>query len=53
MRATPARWRATRVRVIQRVAGAVLVVMGIAMATGLMDRLGVWLRAVPIIGSIG
>jgi cytochrome c-type biogenesis protein len=47
------KWLSSRARIIQRVAGAVLVVMGIAMATGLMDRLGVWLRAVPIIGSIG
>jgi len=47
------RWLAARAKLINRVAGAVLVVLGLAMMTGLIDTVGVWLRAIPFLGSIG
>jgi cytochrome c-type biogenesis protein len=46
-------WLARRAKVINRIAGVVLVVLGLAMMTGLIDKAGVWLRAIPFIGSIG
>lgn len=53
-RATVAlKWLSRRAKLINRIAGAVLVMLGIAMTSGLVDRLGVWLRAWPVIGSIG
>lgn len=47
------RWFVRHSKTINRVAGAVLVAMGLAMVTGLIDRVAVLLRAVPFIGSIG
>jgi cytochrome c-type biogenesis protein len=40
-------------KLINRIAGAVLVMLGLAMVTGLIDKAGLWLRAIPVIGSIG
>jgi cytochrome c-type biogenesis protein len=53
-RATVAlKWLSHHSKLINRIAGAVLVAMGLAMITGLIDQAGVWLRAIPVIGSIG
>lgn len=46
-------WFSQRSRTLQRVAGAVLVLMGVAMATGLIERAAPLLRAIPGLGSIG
>jgi cytochrome c-type biogenesis protein len=47
------RWFARNGKVVQRIAGAVLVVMGLAMLTGLIERAAPLLRAVPFLGSLG
>jgi cytochrome c-type biogenesis protein len=47
------KWLTRHTRTVTRIAGGVLVLLGLAMMTGLIDRVGVWLRALPIIGSIG
>lgn len=47
------RWLSRHAKLVNRIAGVVLVIMGLAMMTGLIDKVGVWLRALPIIGSIG
>jgi cytochrome c-type biogenesis protein len=47
------RWLNRHAKIINRIAGAVMVLMGAAMVTGLIEKLGVWLRVIPFIGSIG
>lgn len=47
------RWLGGHGKLVQRVAGAVLVVMGVAMLTGLIERAAPLLRAVPFLGGIG
>jgi cytochrome c-type biogenesis protein len=47
------RWLAARARAIQRVAGVILVLMGIAMVTGLIERAAPLLRSIPLLGGIG
>jgi len=53
-RLTPAlRWLVRHSKLINRIAGGVLVVLGLAMMTGLIDQVGTWMRAIPLIGTIG
>jgi cytochrome c-type biogenesis protein len=47
------RWLSAHAKVVQRIAGAVLVLMGLAMVTGLIDRVAPLLRAVPFLGGLG
>jgi cytochrome c-type biogenesis protein len=47
------RWFAGHAKLVQRIAGAVLVLMGLAMLTGLIERAAPLLRAVPFLGSLG
>ncbi|MDO8915607.1 MAG: cytochrome c biogenesis protein CcdA [Coriobacteriia bacterium] len=47
------KWLSRHAKLINRIAGAVLVAMGLAMITGFIDSVGIWLRAIPVIGSIG
>jgi cytochrome c-type biogenesis protein len=47
------RWLAGRGKLIQRVTGGVLVVMGLAMVTGLIEQAAPLLRAIPFLGSLG
>ena len=47
------RWLAAHAKTIQRVAGVVLILMGLAVVSGLFERLGPLLRSVPFLGGIG
>jgi cytochrome c-type biogenesis protein len=46
-------WLARHARTINRVAGVVLILMGLAMMTGLIEQAGSLLRTIPGLGSIG
>jgi cytochrome c-type biogenesis protein len=47
------RWFMANGKVIQRVAGALLVLMGVAVLTGLLDRALPFLRSIPFFGGLG
>ncbi len=46
-------WLSRHARLIDRIAGAVLVLMGIAMVTGLFELFGTFLQTIPLLRSIG
>jgi cytochrome c-type biogenesis protein len=47
------RWIAAHSKAVQRIAGGVLVLMGLAMLTGLIEKAAPLLRAIPFLGGIG
>jgi cytochrome c-type biogenesis protein len=46
-------WFARHGKLIQRIAGGVLVLLGLAMLTGLIERAAPLLRAIPLLGGLG